>query len=252
MTFNVPGDAYDKFMGRFSVPLAGKFIELLDPQPRQIALDVGSGPGAMTSLLVERLGDAAVSAIDPSEPFVEALHARFPGVDVTLGSAEALPYPNDTFDLAVAQLVVHFMSDPVAALREMARVTKPGGIVAACVWDEGEGKGPIAPFWRAVYESDPTYPNESLRAGTTDGDLVRLFGEAGLGSVERAVLSVSVQFETFDEWWNPYTLGVGPAGAYFASLDVQRQDELRALCAAKLPATDFTIDAIAWTALGRA
>jgi ubiquinone/menaquinone biosynthesis C-methylase UbiE len=251
MTFNVSGDAYDKFMGRFSQPLAAKFIELLNLQVGQTALDVGSGPGALTRLLVERIGDHAVSAIDPSESFVDALHTRFPGVDVKVGSAEDLQYPSDTFDLATAQLVVHFMSDPIAALREMARVTKPGGRVAACVWDEGQNGGPIAAFWTAAYSMDPSYPSESHRAGTREGHLVELFAEAGFEPVEPAVLSVSVHFATFEEWWHPYTLGVGPAGDFMASLDDAGREEIRARCAKILPATDFTVDAIAWTAIGR-
>ncbi|HSR26233.1 MAG TPA: class I SAM-dependent methyltransferase, partial [Candidatus Eisenbacteria bacterium] len=139
MTFDVSGDAYARFMGRFSEPLAARFADLADLRTGQNALDVGCGPGALTAELVRRLGAAAVSAIDPSPPFVEAVRARFPAVDARRGAAERLPFPADGFDHVMAQLVVHFMTDPVAGLREMARVARPAGTVAACVWDHAGG-----------------------------------------------------------------------------------------------------------------
>ena len=115
---------------------------------------MGCGPGALSAELVRRLGPASVHAIDPSESFVAAARERLPQTDVRLASAERLPFENDTFDLAMAQLVVQFMTDPVAGLREMARVTRPGGVVAACVWDRGGGRSPLSPFWQAVDDLD--------------------------------------------------------------------------------------------------
>src|SRR6478752_9646005 len=123
MSFDVAADAYTRFMGQYSEPLGVQFLDLADPQPGQRALDVGCGPGALTAQLVDRLGVTAVAAIDPSESFVDAARARFPGLDVRQGVAEELPFPDAGFDLALAQLVVQFMSDPVVGLREMARVT---------------------------------------------------------------------------------------------------------------------------------
>ena len=134
MGFDVTADAYDRFMGRFSEPLAELFVEWADVRPGQRALDVGCGPGALTARLVERVGLGSVAALDPSDSFVAAARGRFPDLDVRRAAAEQLPYPDDTFDAALAQLVVHFMKDPVAGVREMARVTRPGGVVAACVW----------------------------------------------------------------------------------------------------------------------
>ena len=113
-------------------------------------LDVGCGPGALTAELVRRVGADSVSAVDPSEPFVAAATERHPGVDVRQGSAEQLPFPDDAFDAALGQLVVHFMADPVAGLTEMARVTRRGGVVAACVWDHAGGGGPLSRFWEAA------------------------------------------------------------------------------------------------------
>ena len=153
------------------------------------ALDVGCGPGSLTTELVRRLGAEHVAAVDPSEPFVEAARARHPGVDVRLASAESLPWPDGSFDVALAQLVVHFMTDPVAGLREMARVTRPGGAVAACVWDFGSGRAPLSLFWRAVLELDPSAHDESDLAGARGGDLTRLFAAAGLLDVDETELA---------------------------------------------------------------
>src|SRR5947209_7396719 len=143
MTFDVAADSYDRLMGRYSAQLAPQLADLGEVRLGNKALDVGCGPGALTTELVTRLGAESVAAVDPSEPFVAAARARHPGVDVQRASAEGLPYPDDEFDATLAQLVVHFMADPVAGLREMARVTRPGGIVAASVWDHAGGRAPL-------------------------------------------------------------------------------------------------------------
>jgi SAM-dependent methyltransferase len=252
VTFDVPADAYARFMGRFSISLAAEFVTLVDPQPGSRALDVGCGPGALTQRLVERLGAGAVYAIDPSAPFVAAVRARLPGVDVELGFAESLPYPDATFDVTLAQLVIHFMTDPVTALGEMARVTKPGGFVAASVWDFGNGRAPISPFWRAARELDPAASGEAHLAGARDGKLIELFAAAGLPDAAQHVLTIRTPFSSFEEWWQPFTLGVGPAGAYLAQLDDARREELRMRCAALLPDGRFDLDASAWVATARA
>jgi ubiquinone/menaquinone biosynthesis C-methylase UbiE len=129
------------FAGRFSQALARPFADFAGLVPGWRVVDVGCGPSALTAVLVRALGPAAVSAVDPSEAYVEAVRARLPEVDVRRAPAEDLPYDEATFDAALAQLVVHFMADPVVGLREMSRVTKPGGVVAACVWDNGGGSG---------------------------------------------------------------------------------------------------------------
>jgi len=251
MSFDVGADAYARFMGRYSGPLAAEFVALMGVRDGQQALDVGCGPGALTAELVRALGPVAVSAVDPSEPFVAAVRARFADVDVRRASAEQLPFGDDRFDLAVAQLVVHFMTDPVAGLTEMARVTRQGGLVAACVWDHAGGGGPLSVFWRAVTDLDPQAPDESGLAGAQEGHLADLFVGAGLRDVESAVLTVRAGFRTFADWWDPFTLGVGPAGAYVARVDAQHREQLRARCAELLPAAPFEITASAWTALGR-
>ncbi|QWZ08371.1 class I SAM-dependent methyltransferase [Nocardioides panacis] len=246
MTFDVTADAYARFMGRFSSPLAEQFVDLLGPRPGQRALDVGCGPGALTVPLVGLLGVDAVAAVDPSEPFVASVRERLPGLDVREAAAEHLPFEDDAFDLALAQLVVHFMADPVAGLREMARVTRPGGTVAASVWDHSSGGGPLSAFWEAVKDLDPGALDESRLPGTREGHLAALFAEAGLPDARPGVLSVRVGFTDFEDWWAPYTLGVGPAGAYVARLGPDRREELRARCAQRLPDGPFEIEASAW------
>jgi SAM-dependent methyltransferase len=253
VSFDVGADAYEQFMGRYSAPLAAQLVALTGLAEGQRALDVGCGTGALTAELVGRLGAAAVSAVDPSESFVSATRSRFPGVDVRRAGAELLPYGNGAFDVAFAQLVVHFMTDPVAGLREMARVTRPGGMVAACVWDHAGGGSPLAVFWAAAREIDPQVRDESALPGAREGHLAELFGAAGLQKVEPAVLTVRVSYPGFGEWWEPYTLGVGPAGDYVRGLDDTRRDELRERCAALLPrGGPIEIVASAWAATGHA
>jgi len=171
---------------------------------------------------------------------------------VRLASAEALPFPDDSFDAAIAQLVVHFMVDPVAGLREMARVTRPGGVVAACVWDHAGGRGPLSLFWRAAIELDPSAHDESQLAGVRHGHLADLFRAAGLNRVESSEVTVTLEHPTFEEWWEPYTRGVGPAGAYVQRLDPKHRDQLRDRCREVLPDAPFMIDSIAWAARGLA
>lgn len=250
MSFHVGADAYDRFMGRYSTPLAPRLADFAGIGAGQLVLDVGCGPGALTGELVRRLGASSVSAVDPSEPFVAAARQRHPGVKVERAAAEQLPFANDTFDAALAQLVVHFMTDPVSGLGEMRRVVRQGGVVAACVWDHAGGHGPLSRFWEAAREIDPAIHDESLLAGTRQGQLGDLFKEAGLGDVEEDVLAVEVQHPTFDEWWEPFNLGVGPAGAFVASLDPGRRAKLREQCRAMLPAPPFALTAQAWAARG--
>ena len=250
MSFDVDPDAYARFMGRFSQPLAVDFAALLGLRHGDRALDVGCGTGALTSVLVETLGEASVAAIDPSASFVGSVRARFPLVDCRLGSAEELPFETGIFDVCAAQLVVHFMDDPVRGIREMARVTRPGGTVAANVWDYADGAGPLAPFGEARRATDPQFRGDPPRPGTAQGELERLFREAGLIDVRADVVTVEVAFASFDEWWQPFTLGVGPVGEYVGSLTTAGVDALRQACAERLPAEGFSTVASAWVALG--
>ena len=252
MSFDVAAAAYDRFMGRYSLLLSPQLADLANVRGGQHVLDVGCGPGALTAELVARLGSDAVSGVDPSEPFVAAARARNPGVEVMQASAEQLPFADRTFDAALAQLVVHFMADPVAGVVEMRRVTRPGGVVAACVWDHGGGQGPLSLFWEAARALDPNTHDESQLAGAREGHLAELFEAAGLREIEATSLSISVEHGSFEEWWEPFTLGVGPAGSFVASLDAGRQVELRRHARSILPVAPFVLTAKAWAARGLA
>ena len=168
------------------------------------------------------------------------------------GSAESLPFPDDAFDAALAQLVVHFMADPAAGVAEMKRVTRHDGVVAACVWDHAGGHGPLSPLWEAARGLDAGVRDESRLVGAREGDLAQLFESAGLRDVDETALSVSVEHPSFEEWWEPFTFGVGPAGAYVAALDEERRTQLRERCRAALPDAPFVLTARAWTARGLA
>jgi SAM-dependent methyltransferase len=252
MSFAVAADAYDRFMGRYSLLLSPQLADFAGVRAGQRAIDVGCGPGALTAELVSRLGPGAVTALDPSDPFVAAARERHPDVEVLRATAEDLPFADRTFDVALAQLVVHFMSDPVTGLSEMARVTRQRGVIAACVWDFGAEQDPLSVFWRAARELDPAVTGEADLAGAQEGHLTRLFEAAGLGEVEETSLSVSADHSGFEDWWEPFTLGVGPAGTYLAGLDADRRIELRENARRRLPAGSFVLSARAWAARGLA
>lgn len=251
MSFNVSGDAYSLFMGRFSEPLADLFVDLVPLEHGDRALDVGCGPGVLTQRLVDRLGADAVEGVDPSGSFLEAARQRLPGVTFHLSEAEDLAQADDSFDASFAQLVVHFMTDAVLGLRQMARVTVPGGVVAACVWDHAGSRGPLSPFWAAAREVDPTAPGEGHLPGTREGHLSELMRAAGMAEVWDEQIDVRVGFEDFEEWWRPFLLGVGPAGAYLDHQSESRVAAIERACAARFPDGPFEVTARAWTALAR-
>ena len=252
MTFEVAADAYDAFMGRYSRLLSPQLVEFAGIERGDRVLDVGCGPGTLTGELVARLGSEAVTAVDPSASFVEAARARNPGVTVLQGSAEELPFVDGAFDAALAQLVVHFMADPVGGLAQMRRVTREGGTVAASVWDLAGGRAPLSAFWRAAHDLDLDVTDESRMPGTREGHLVELFEAAGMSDIRATTFSVSLDHPGFEDWWEPYTRGVGPAGSFVASLDDARQTELRERCRALLPSGAFTLTSVAWAVRGRA
>ena len=252
MSFDVAGEAYDRFMGRYSSPLAGHLVHWLEVAAGQRVLDVGCGPGALTGHLVARVGAANVAAIDPSEPFVAACRDRHPGVDVRVGAAEALPYDDDSHDVAAACLVVHFMADPVAGLAEMGRVTRPGGRVGAVVWDLAGRRAPMWPVWKGIAEVAPDQQGEAGRSGGAAGELVAVLEAAGLHDVEATELSVTVTHPSFEEWWQPYLHGVGPIGEALAALEPEQRERVAGACRRQLGDGPFDITAVAYAARGRA
>ncbi len=251
VSFDVTADEYTRFMGKFSEPLAAGFADAAGVAAGQRALDVGCGAGALTAELVRRLGAAVVCAVDPQEAFAASVRQRCPGTDVRVAPAERLPFGDGVFDATLAQLVVHFMADPVAGLREMARVTRAGGRVGACVWDHAGGGGPLTVFWQAVRELDPTASDESDLAGAREGHLAWLFGQAGLTGAQTTTLTVVARYATFGDWWETFTFGVGPSGSYVTSLPERGRAALRDRCQDLLGTGPFDISASAWTVTAR-
>ena len=213
-----------------SSPLSSPTSPELTPDGR--ALDVGCGPGSLTTELVARLGEGSVAAVDPSETFVAAARERHPGVDVQRAPAEALPYPDSDFDAALAQLVVHFMTDPVAGLREMARVTLPDGVVAACVWDHAGERSPLAIFWQAAHELEIGVLDESGLSGAREGHLVELFEAAGLREIEdRSSWSRGSSMRASMTGWSRSRSASAPPARSYAALDPEQRAELVAAAA---------------------
>ncbi len=252
-SFLTSGAAYDAYMGRYSRLLADPFADEVGVARGHTALDVGCGPGALTGVLVERLGADAVFACDPSAPFVAECVARHPGVDVRLGRAEAPPFEDCRFDVALAQLVLHFVSDPEQAAGEMRRVVRPGGIVAACVWDFAQGMEMMRHFWDAALTLDPNAPDvaRTLRFGR-QGEIVELFEHAGLEHVVETTLHVSTRYDSFDEFWSGFLTGIGPSGVYCIGLSDEQRSALRHELFRRVgsPGGSFTLGAMARSAKG--
>jgi SAM-dependent methyltransferase len=248
MTFEVAARAYDRFMGRFSQQLSAPLCDLAGVEPGQRAVDVGAGPGALTGELVRRLGADHVDAVDPSEPFTAALTERYPGVGVHRTGAEELPFGDDRFDVALSQLVVAFMSDPARGVAEMVRVTRPGGRVALASWDYAGGRAPVSPYWRGARVLGEV-PNADDFTGGRMEHLLDLLTGAGLTGVRTAELASQVDHDDFASWWEPFTLGVGPAGAHCASLTPEEREQVREGCRAELGDGPVALRAVAWAAV---
>ena len=253
MTFHVASDAYDRLIGRYSVKLAPLFADFAAIGADTRVVDVGAGPGALTAELAARAGAGRVAAIDPSEPFVAACRARVPGADVRCAGVEELPWEDASFDAAVAQLVVNFLRDAERGVREMARVVRPGGVVAACTLDLGEGVELLHVFTEAARSLDPNALDHGpVNRYRKPDELRELWLSAGLSEVETAPLVVEVEYRSFDDFWAGFLTGIGPDSAYCVSLDSHRQELLRDECRRRLgsPAGSFTLKALAWAVRG--
>ncbi len=253
MQFAAPAEHYDRFMGRYVPALAVALADAAGVKAGMRALDVGCGPGGLTHELAARLGEDHVAAIDPSAPFAAANRERHPGADVREAPAEDLPFADDSFDAALSSLVIAFMRDADAGAREMARVTRPGGVVAQCMWDiPGGGMKMLSAFWRAVKTVDPSAQGEQARVGVREGEIAEVLERAGLEDVRSGSLSSSAHYESFEDFWMPFTYGVGPSGQYLASLGDDQREAIRDECRRRLGEPDgpFDLDARAWYARG--
>ncbi|HEY1369730.1 MAG TPA: methyltransferase domain-containing protein [Gaiellaceae bacterium] len=255
-SFIASAEAYDRFVGRYSPALAAALIEFAGVEPGMRAVDVGCGPGGLTKTLAERLGPDNVSAADPSPPFVEACRARVPGAEVVAAAAEELPFADDAFDAALSQLVVNFMRDARAGVAEMRRVVRPGGTVASCVWDYGGEMTLLRAFWDAAGEVAPdrgaAADEGAIMRWVREGELAELWHETGLRDVRSGPLVVRAGYTDFEDLWSPLLTGVGPAGAFCASLDPERQRALHDALHRRLGAPEgaFELTARAWAAAG--
>jgi SAM-dependent methyltransferase len=255
-SFHKPAEAYDRFVGRYAPELAGALVHWAGIGPGSRVLDVGCGPGALTAALAGAVEAGSVAAVDPSEPFARACAERVPEADVRVASAERLPFEDRAFDATLSQLVLNFLADAAAGLREMRRVTRPGGTVAAAVWDYAGEMTMLRAFWDAAAELDPEQAraaDEGRRMPHCDpGALARLWAGGGLADVATGAIVIAAAYEDFDELWQPFTAGVGPAGAYCAALPAAGREALRTAYHRRLgsPAGPFELSARAWTVRG--
>ena len=252
--FNVAGDLYDRYMGRYSKPLAVEFAAFAGITTARRVLDVGCGPGALTGELVRLVGASNVVACDPSSSFVADCSARNPGVEVQSGTAEQVPFDDDLVDAALADLVLHFVGDPPAAAAELGRVVRPGGTIAACVWDFDVGMEMLRMFWDAALQVDPEAPDEAqvLRFGRL-GELSGWLVAGGFTDIVETTLTVASTYTGFEELWAGFQDGIGPAGMYLKGLSGDDQQRVRAalFVRAGRPDGPFTLSAVARAARGR-
>jgi SAM-dependent methyltransferase len=255
--FEASGDIYDRFVGRYGVPLGDAMLAFAGVRAGMRVLDVGCGTGALAKQAAAVVGAENVAGADPSEPFAESARRRLPEADIRVAPAESLPFDDDAFDAVMAQLVVPFMDDAPQGAAEMARVARPGGVVAACVWDYADGMRLLRAFWDAVIAIDPAGAARDegrlLRYGNAE-ELGSLWSGAGLADVATDALDVEAAYDDFDDLWTPFLAGIGPAGAYAASLDPDGQEALREQLRQELgnPVGPFTLTARAWGVRGTA
>jgi SAM-dependent methyltransferase len=256
-TFRAATDLYGRFIGRYAPALSAELIRVAGIEPGSRLLDVGCGPGSLARALADVVGAENVSAVDPSEPFAEMCREQLPGADVRVAAAEELPFADDSFDGAFAQLVVNFMSDAERGVGEMKRVVGPGGTVAACTWDYADQMTMLRAYWDAAHEVAPeeaAQADENTMRYSNVAELTDLWRQVGLDDVKGGELRVSAGYEDFDDLWTPFPSGIGPAGAFCASLEPERQEALRAAFARRLgdPSGPFELRARAWYAVGSA
>jgi ubiquinone/menaquinone biosynthesis C-methylase UbiE len=253
--FEGSADAYDRFVGRYGRRLAATTLERAGVTSGQRILDVGCGPGPLAAQAAALVGVRNVSAVDPSQSFVDACRERLPEADVRVAAAESLPFADEEFDAVFAQLVVPFMTDAPAGAAEMARVAKPGGVVAATAWDYAGGMELLRAFWDAAAAVDPEggQLDEGIKLGYAQPrPLSGLWSGAGLEDVDVSELVVEASYDDYDDLWTPFLAGIGPAGSYAVAQPPDRQEQLREQLRAELGAPEgpFTLSARAWHVTG--
>jgi SAM-dependent methyltransferase len=252
------GDAYEPYVGRWSGLVAAELLAWLAAPPGLRWLDVGSGTGALTRTILERAAPKEVVGIDASEGYVAYACARVADARVAfrVGDAQRLPFADDEFDVVVSGLVLNFVPDKIAMAREMVRVTRPGGRIAAYVWDYGDRMEFMRHFWDAAVELDPAAAelDEGRRFPIARPEPLRaLVQAAGLDGVEVRALDVSTVFADFDDYWSPFLGGQGPAPGYCTSLPEERRVVLRERIRTRMPVRpdgSIALTARAWSVKG--
>ena len=243
MTFAVAGEGYDRYIGRYSRELAPRFIDFTGLSAGPV-VDVGCGPGALSAALADRFGAHNVAAVDPSEPFVAACRERVPGANVRMARAESLPFADNMFEAAMSQLVLSFVGDPEAMAFELARVVRSGGIVSACTF-EANGFGLVRTFWDAALQFDPDAPDDARIPFRRMPELIALWTRAGFRDISTGIIDVESSYSSFDDFWSPFSFGIGPAGSYLVAQPEPQRTALRQACFELLgePAGEFSLTA---------
>lgn len=250
------GDAYEQYVGRWSRRVAEHFLAWLDLPPGLRWLDLGCGTGVLASTILQQCQPLSVAGVEPSEGFL-ARARELLGERVVLqrGSADAIPLAPGAVDVTASALVLNFLPDPAAGLREMMRVTAPGGTVAAYVWDYAGRMDMMRQFWDAARALDPAAADEGPRFPLCQPEpLTALFRDAGLTQVAVQGLDIPMVFADFDDYWQPFLGGTGPAPAYAMALPEAARDRLRERLRRQLPTTgdgSITLTARAWAVRGR-
>jgi SAM-dependent methyltransferase len=254
-------EAYERFMGRWSRQIAPLLIDLAAVEDSGHVLDIGSGTGALASEIARRKPGVHVTGIDPSPEYVGYARSKnpFPArITFHIGDAQKMSFQDATFAASLSMLVFNFIPDPEKALREARRVTKPNGRIAAAVWDYGDGMRMLRAFWDAAAEIDPAAErlDEKHMPLCRAGELSRLWTKGGLQNVKEQPLETEMKFTSFADYWEPFLLGQGPAGAYVRKLDPNRLQALRAAVQRRVAATSdgkpFTLRARVWAVRGDA
>jgi SAM-dependent methyltransferase len=251
--------AYEPYVGRWSRRVAPRFLRRLPAAPGATWCDVGCGTGALSHAILETQQPARVLAVDPSEAYLAAAQRGATGLplDVAVGTATEIPAADGEFDRVVSGLVLNFVLQPGQALAEMMRIARPGATVAAYVWDYAGGMQMIRLFWDAAIAVDPAAAalDEGRRFPLCrPGPLRELFESAGLADVEVEPLDVTTSFADFDDLWQPFLGGQGPAPGYCATLTDDKRDALRDELSAMLPRRidgRIPLEARAWAVRGR-
>lgn len=252
------GDRYERFMGRWSRELAPALVKLADVRDGNAVLDVGSGTGALSAAVAAAAPSSRIVGIDPAASYVAFARQRHPGdrVRFEVGDAQHMRFADATFDRTLSLLVLNFIPDRTRALKEMIRVTRPGGVVASAVWDYGQGMEMLRVFWDEATALDPAADarDERHMPLSRDGELEALWRAHGLRDVSARALSIRTRFSSFDDYWSPFLEKQGPAGDYVADLPPGQREQLRLRLRKRLlgdgPDRPIVLDARAWAVRG--